>query len=140
MSEPNQNDFEKQLPATLALLNELVNIESPSTEKLAVDRLSARMVAILQELGGQVELIEKTTCGNQVRARWGEGTGQILLLCHMDTVFGTGTTAARPFSVDGDRAFGPGVLDMKGGIAILIATIRFHAVSGRCGPSALSAD
>ena len=46
----------------------------------------------------------------------GSGGPNVLLVGHMDTVFDEGTVAARPFRIDGDRARGPGVSDMKGGL------------------------
>jgi glutamate carboxypeptidase len=60
------------------------------------------------------------------------GTGPALLIGHMDTVFETGTAAARPFRVDGERAIGPGVSDMKGGLlAGLTALDALHATGHR---------
>ena len=124
MSTLAELNFESRLPATLALLQELVDIDSPSTEKPAVDRLALRLADLLSGLGGRIEIIEKAAVGNQLLFTWGSGEGGALALCHLDTVFQAGTAAARPFFLDGDRASGPGVLDMKGGIAMLVGVLQ----------------
>jgi glutamate carboxypeptidase len=116
--------FDEDLPETLAMLEKLVGIESPSTDKQAVDRLGEQLVAITRELGGDVEVFQAETAGNSILARWGAGPYGILMLCHMDTVFPLGTILQRPYRQDGEKAFGPGVLDMKAGIAILASVIR----------------
>lgn len=106
------------------LLEELVQIESPSTEKAAVDQLGRRVAEEIAALGGQIERVPSTDSGDKIVARWGAGPGGILFLCHMDTVFDLGTTAGRPFREEGDKYFGPGVLDMKSGIVILLGAMR----------------
>jgi glutamate carboxypeptidase len=121
-----KEDFVKDLPQTLGLLEELVNLESPSTDKAAVDRLGERIVQEFREIGGAIEVFQDETAGNCVLARWGSGAGGILMMCHMDTVFEVGTTLQRPFRQDGEKAYGPGVLDMKGGIAILASVLRSY--------------
>ena len=66
-----------------------------------------------------------------MRAVWGDGSGGILLLSHIDTVFDVGTLAAHPFHEVDDRIFGPGVLDMKAGVAILLGVIRQLKQAGK---------
>lgn len=64
----------------------------------------------------------------------GSGRPRILLIGHMDTVFPEGTALARPFRVEGDRAFGPGVSDMKGGLlAGFFAVEALRASEARIG-------
>ncbi len=118
--------FQEDLAHTLALLEELVNIESPSTEKAAVDRLGEKIAQHFREIGGTIEVFQDEMTGNSILARWGSGPGGILMICHMDTVFEVGTTLQRPFRQDGEKAYGPGVLDMKGGIAILASVLRAY--------------
>ena len=61
----------------------------------------------------------------------GRGTARVALLCHHDTVFPLGTAAERPFSHDGRRVYGPGVADMKGGIALALHAARMLATGPR---------
>lgn len=98
------------------LLRQIVEIESPSTDKAAADKISAFLRDKFEELGAKTELILQEKYGNHVRAEWGEGDEQVLVLCHMDTVWAAGETARRPFRVEDGKAYGPGVEDMKGGI------------------------
>jgi glutamate carboxypeptidase len=121
-----REDFQEDLPHTLALLEELVNIESPSTNKSAVDRFGEKIAQHFREISGTIEVFQDETAGNSVLASWGSGPGGILMICHMDTVFEVGTTLQRPFRQDGEKAYGPGVLDMKGGIAILTSVLRAY--------------
>lgn len=69
-----------------------------------------------------------------IESRWGSGPG-VLVLCHLDTVHPVGTLAANlPFRVDGDRAFGPGICDMKGGAYAAYAAFRELAEQGDATP------
>jgi glutamate carboxypeptidase len=61
----------------------------------------------------------------------GHGSTRVALLCHHDTVFPLGTAAERPFSHDGRRVYGPGVADMKGGIALALHAARALATGPR---------
>ncbi len=117
--------FQNELPAIQSLLRELVEIESPSTDKAAVDLLGRRILRELNALeDGAIEIMPQDRVGDQIVCRWGSGPGGILCLCHMDTVFDLGTLACRPFqSVEG-RLQGPGVQDMKSGIAMLLSVLR----------------
>jgi glutamate carboxypeptidase len=107
----------------LDFLKELVTIESPSTEKAAVDRLGERLIRSLADLGGRVEVFESEKAGSQILTRWGGVGPPVMVLCHMDTVFDIGTTTMRPFRMDAERAYGPGVLDMKASIAMLLSIL-----------------
>jgi glutamate carboxypeptidase len=69
-----------------------------------------------------------------IESRWGSGPG-VLLLCHLDTVHPVGTLAGElPFRIDGDRAFGPGIYDMKGGAYAAFAAFRELALAGKPTP------
>jgi glutamate carboxypeptidase len=70
----------------IKLIGELVSIESPSTDKAAVDRLGNRLQAELRSLAAEIQVISNPEHGNHLRARWGNGSKGILLLAHMDTV------------------------------------------------------
>ena len=106
------------------LLRRLVEIESPSHEKSAVDRMAAAIAAEWKRRRARVSLIRQRERGNQVRAELsfcrGRSKGQILLLGHLDTVYPLGTLKRMHFHVSQGRAFGPGAFDMKGGLAIAL--------------------
>lgn len=107
-----------------ALVVELVELESPSNDKQALDRLARLLAARLEPLGAAVEIVPQAEAGDHVRGRWGQGEGGSLLLCHMDTVWDVGTLARRPVRVEEGRLYGPGALDMKGGIANALWAVR----------------
>jgi glutamate carboxypeptidase len=112
-----------ELHAMLADLEKLVNTESPSNE-VALLAVSAETLARLMErrLGSSPRIVDGPA-GPHVH--WsGGGTPKVLIVGHHDTVFPTGTVAARPFAVVDGRATGPGVFDMKAGIVQAI-----HAVA-----------
>jgi len=106
------------------LLRTLVETESPSHDKAAVDRVGAIVAEKARKLGATVEIIPNTETGDHVLSTWGSGKERILLLCHMDTVFPLGTIQKTPFREEGDKIFGPGTLDMKAGIVIALAAIE----------------
>jgi len=120
------SDFTPKTQEIVNLLTRLVSIESPSTDKAAVDRLGSFIQEELASLGAAVAIDRQAAAGNNVIGRWNpsdSGNG-ILLLCHMDTVFEVGTLAQQPIRIEGDKFFGPGAQDMKGGIAMFLSAIR----------------
>jgi glutamate carboxypeptidase len=122
--------------AYLATLKDLVSIESGSRDLEGLDRAATFIAGRLKALGGEVEIVpapadmtrlEDTPPepGKTVVARFrGAGSGRILLLAHMDTVYDRGSAAKQPFRVEGDRAYGLGIADDKSGVAMAI-----HAVA-----------
>ena len=115
------------LDAMLDDLRLLVETESPSDDRDALMRSAEVLARIITErLGPGVELIEGPA-GPHVRWR-GSADPKVLVLGHHDTVFPLGTLERRPFAVEGDRATGPGVFDMKAGI---VQAIWGVAASGR---------
>ena len=116
--------FEPRLEGMVDLLRRLVELDSPSNDKAAVDTFSAFLAGQFQEMGAKVERVPQGETGDHLLVRWGGRTGQALIICHMDTVWPVGTAAARPFRVENGRAHGPGVCDMKGGIAIVLYALR----------------
>lgn len=129
---------------TKSLLKTLVETESPSHDKAAVDRVGAIVAAEARKLGAQVEVIPNQETGDHVLARFpspagggGRGEGGILILCHMDTVFPLGTLQKMPYREEGDKIFGPGTLDMKAGIVIALAAIESAQQQGLKRPVTL---
>jgi glutamate carboxypeptidase len=104
----------KQQDAMIAMLRDMVEMETPSDDKQAVHRLAQYMAGRFAQIGADVEFLQPNA-GDHLRASWGSGDEQVLVLCHLDTVWPIGELARRPFRVEGGRAYGPGVYDMKGG-------------------------
>jgi glutamate carboxypeptidase len=119
-----------------ALLEELVSIESPSTDPPAVARLAERMARELEAAGMIAELVPVTGGGPLLRARSASPGARppVLLLGHLDTVWPIGTLARRPARIDGDRLTGPGCYDMKAGLVIVLYALRVLAARGALPP------
>lgn len=107
-----------------AFLKKLVETESPSLDKAAVDQVGEVVAVEAQRIGAQVERIHNDQTGDHILSRWGAVEGGILLICHMDTVFPIGTLEKMPWRETDDKLFGPGVLDMKAGIAICLSAME----------------
>jgi len=118
-----------QRGAMLALLETLVNTDSSSYDKAGVDAVGDHIRRFLDANGIATEVTTGTKFGDAITATVAGGGGNrpILLMGHRDTVFPKGEPERRPFKIDGDRAYGPGVADMKAGLVIncfLLAAIR----------------
>lgn len=138
--EPVWSLVQRERSAIAETLRELVNIESGSRDKEGLDRIAALIGKRLAALGARVEHYEPSAAetyrlfdtpevvGNIVIGRLvgsgGAGARNIMLLAHMDTVYPRGTLAKRPFRVEANRAYGPGIADDKGGVAVIL-----HALS-----------
>lgn len=110
--------------AMIQMLQELVDIDSPSDDRQAVNRVAERLAEEFAGLGARSQRLEQIAFGDHLRMEWGHGERQILLLGHMDTVWPMGEVQKRPFAVEGQRATGPGVFDMKGGLVV-----GYHALA-----------
>src|SRR5581483_9024327 len=120
----------------LASPSEPAWIESGSRDREGLDRISSLIAGRLSALGGSVELVEAGAdatrlfdtperIGRTVVARFqGTGTKKVMLLAHMDTVYARGTLAKRPFRIEGTKAYGPGVADDKGGVAVILHALN----------------
>jgi glutamate carboxypeptidase len=108
------------------LIQQMVEIESPSDNKAAVDNLGRFLAQEFQREGGKVKVYEAADYGNHLQIEFPRGSAgkPLMLLGHFDTVWPLGTLARMPFRVEGGRVFGPGVLDMKTGIAMMIFALR----------------
>jgi glutamate carboxypeptidase len=118
--------FEGRTDDIVQTIRQLVEIESPSDVKQAVDRLSTILTGRFEELGGQVRLHRAKKFGNHLQADFSgaQSTKPILLLGHMDTVYPIGTISKMPCRIAEGRLYGPGVLDMKSGIALMLAAFK----------------
>jgi glutamate carboxypeptidase len=102
----------------------LVALESPTTDKAAVDRCGAALAARLEAIGGRVTRLPRTDRGDHLLSEFGCGTSQILMLGHFDTVWPVGQLDRMPLTRTDGRLHGPGVFDMKAGIAIAMLATR----------------
>ena len=137
--------FRQQQAAILDTIEQLVTLESPSEVKAAVDRVSTVLASRFGELGGKITVHRAEKFGNHLQvdcsgeklprfsqktlemapprgrtrdSEVGRGRKPILLLGHIDTVHPVGTISKMPFRVSKGRVWGPGVFDMKSGIAL----------------------
>lgn len=128
-AEPVKGVYERSVgykDEALQLLERLVNVDSGSGNTAGLDSVRGIAIEELQKLGGKIETFPATPHpGTNVTATFeGNGTRKILLMAHMDTVFPDGTAKAKPFHIKGDRAYGPGVMDDKGGIVAGLYAIK----------------
>ena len=106
-------------PEQLKLLQQIVDIDSGTGDVDGGRKVAAVLTPRLEALGMTVETVPAEQPGlpdNLVARLSGTGKGRILMIGHMDTVFGPGTVAKRPFRMDAEKAYGPGVDDEKGGV------------------------
>ncbi len=119
--------FDKHTDAMIDLLKQLVEIESPSTDKASVDHLSAALLPRLTEMGAEITIDAQIDFGDNIVASWpaasGSTAGSILLMCHLDTVFPPGTLARQPWRVEGGKVFGPGCFDMKASVVMALTAL-----------------
>lgn len=125
---------EQHLADTLETIEALVRLESPSTDKAAVDRCGSELAGRLRSLGADVELLRQAERGDHIRARIAGSGRPVLLLGHFDTVWPVGSLERMPLRRDGDRLHGPGAFDMKGGIAIALRAIEALRAAGTMHP------
>jgi len=123
--------FSEQQNRMVETIRELVEIESPSHHKPAVDRIAAFLARKFEALAGRTRLHRSTGFGDSLQidfagcSRLGSADRQpVLLLGHYDTVYPLGTLANMPCKIDNGRLRGPGVLDMKSGIALILQAIE----------------
>ena len=126
----------RQHQAMVGVLADLVNIDSGSYNKRGVDAVGDRLRAFLEAAGIPCETFPHEVFGNCMAARVpasGGGNRPIVLMGHRDTVFPDGTAAQRPFRIDGNQAFGPGVADMKSGLVMNTFVLEaFHRFGAPC--------
>jgi glutamate carboxypeptidase len=124
----------KRESAMARLLGKFVRAESPSLDKAAVDHFGGIVAAEWRRRGARVTLLRQRERGDHIRADWNplgiSAGGQILVLGHLDTVYGRGTLARMPFRLSRGRAYGPGAFDMKGGL--VIALFAVDALAAAC--------
>jgi glutamate carboxypeptidase len=135
MSDASSNQPVLDADGILAGIREWVEIESPTTDAAAVNRMVDKVYADYAAIGARLERIPgRDGFGDHLLAMspWGGDGPGILVLSHLDTVHDIGTLATKlPFRVEGDVAYGPGIYDMKGGAFLALAAMRHLHRLGR---------
>ncbi len=110
-----------QQSAVVALLRDVVDLDSGSYDKAGVDAVGERFIQFFETAGMAATREPHTTFGDAIHVRLDDAPSNekpIVLMGHRDTVFPKGEVAKRPFRIDSDRAYGPGVADMKAGLVM----------------------
>lgn len=117
-------------PSTLRMLQQLVELESPSDHKAAVDRCVDAVATLAESLGARPKRHRQRQFGDVLELRFSPAHRKaasarpVMLLGHLDTVWPLGTLATMPFRIAEGRAWGPGVLDMKAGVAMGLTAVE----------------
>jgi glutamate carboxypeptidase len=117
--------FESRQEKIVQTIREFAEIESPSDHKPSSDRMGAFLAGSFEAVGGRARVHPATNFGDNLQIDFpsAENRKPVLLLGHFDTVYPLGTLATMPCHIAGDRLHGPGVLDMKSGIALMLYAI-----------------
>lgn len=121
--------FKSRQGEMINLLKELVQRESPTSDKKAVDACASFFADQLKKTGAKITRIPQKTTGDfymmEYPAKAGRNLdGQILVLTHIDTVWPVGKIEKMPFYFSGEKVFGPGVLDMKAGLVLAYFALK----------------
>lgn len=120
------SSLQQRREAMVETLRQMVELESPSDSKTAVDRLGEFLAEQFAAAGGRPKFHRQSERGNHLQADFpgADSRRPVMLLGHFDTVWALGTLAKMPWRVERGRAWGPGSYDMKAGI-----TLMLHALS-----------
>ncbi len=125
--DPILEFLREQRREMLETLGRMVELESPSTDKRAVDRAVDYVAEEAETLGARLTRHRSGDYGDHLQADFAprnSGRGRLLLLGHLDTVWSLGTLSRMPFRIARGRAWGPGVLDMKSGVTGALFALR----------------
>lgn len=121
----------QRLEIMVCSLSEFVQIESGSMNKLGVDRVGGVLASRFEKLGFTIRVLPERTSGDHLVAiRRGRGRGTLLFMLHLDTIWPAGSIRTNPFHIRGGKAYGPGVLDMKGGWVVLLSALEYLGQAG----------
>ncbi|CRI57523.1 M20/M25/M40 family metallo-hydrolase [Pseudomonas sp. CCOS 191] len=129
-ADPTPQDLLQQAqaeqPHYLETLKTLVSVDTGTGTEAGLKQVGAELVKRLEALGAKVTTQPATpSVGDNIVGTFkGTGDKDFLLMVHYDTVFGPGTVAKRPFRIEGERAYGPGVADAKGGVAMILHALK----------------
>ena len=110
------------------LLKQITNLESPTNDKKAVDVCLSFVAREFKKIGCKVTSLPQKEIGDLTTIEYAPGRlkdadDQILVLTHIDTVWPVGKIAKMPFYISGNKLFGPGVLDMKAGVVMVLSAL-----------------
>lgn len=116
----------------VSLWQEIVNMESGSGYKAGIDAVAARLQQVMDGEGAVTRIVAMEKAGNMLIGEIGSDRAKppVVFMGHMDTVFPVGTIAKRPFTIKDGTAYGPGALDMKGGIVAFLYAIKALNAAG----------
>ncbi|MDF9756523.1 M20/M25/M40 family metallo-hydrolase [Pseudomonas hunanensis] len=129
-AEPTPQELYSQAqaeqPHYLETLKSLISVDTGTGTEAGLKQVGAELVKRLEALGAKVTTQPATpSVGDNIVGTFkGTGNKDFLLMVHYDTVFGPGTVAKRPFRIEGERAYGPGVADAKGGVAMILHALK----------------
>jgi glutamate carboxypeptidase len=123
---------EASRPGFVKGLAQLVDLDSGSQDGAGLAKVADVLASRLQALGAEVKASAAApSAGKMVVGTWrGTGTKNLMLMIHYDTVFGVGDAAKRPFRVAGNKAYGPGVADAKGGAMMILQALAIARSRG----------
>jgi len=124
---------EQTKPALIETLKQMVLIESGSSDVAGVKKMADFTEARLKALGAATERrkVSRGPGGDIVIATFtGTGAKKLMLIAHMDTVYERGILATEPYKVDGDKIYGPGIADDKGGLAVVLHALQILKEAG----------
>jgi glutamate carboxypeptidase len=129
------NAAQKKQKSFVEDLQTLVNIDSGTDNQLGLAKVEVFLAKRLKTLGAKVEVLAAPPAvGNIIVGRFnGKGSKNIMMMIHYDTVFERGEAAKRPFKIAGNKAFGPGVADAKGGALIILHALDIARKRGNAG-------
>lgn len=112
-------------------LRRLVNIDSGSDNPEGIAQVAKVIGEKLEEIGFAVEYLDyPEVCTHIKGSKLGTSSKEVMVIGHMDTLFPKGTVLKRPFTIQDGKAYGPGVLDMKGGITVALFALQALAENG----------
>ena len=115
-------------PQMIHWLTRLVNTDTPSDHKQSLDQLANWFAGQFRKCGAQTEIIKNREAGNHLLARWACPCSRgkpVLILGHLDTVWGLAESQRRPARIEQGKLFGPGAVDMRGGLTLVLALARY---------------
>jgi glutamate carboxypeptidase len=119
-------------PAVIASLKEMVTIESGTMDLPGLGRITDYVERRLKDLGLQVERRPSSTAKGEILIARAPGTGRkkLMLIAHLDTIYFPGTLATQPIKQDGNKLYGPGIADDKGGVAVILHALAILKAAG----------